>query len=139
MRSEHCSDYAPGYHSALRVLAGSWRAALAFVLLGLVNRGNFAVCRGAQRAGSLSLVRLSPELLRRMCRPPAAAERARSAGLLLSCRQRKNRKVRGSHGCRSRTSEDGKRMHDDRDRAGQNTVRLGATYASAGTRRLWLV
>ncbi len=117
MRSEHCADYAQSHRATMRVLARGWRAALAFVLLRLGSCGNFAVCRGTQRARSLPLVRISSELLRRMCRSPPPAERTRSAGLLLSRRQGTSRKVRDSYGCRARTSQDGKRMHDDRDRA----------------------
>jgi len=102
----------------MRVLAGSWRAPLAFVLLRLRSCADFTFCGRAQRARSLPLVRVSSELLWRMCRSPPLAECTRSAGLLLSCRQRTNRKTGDPHGCRARTPQDGKRMHDDRGRAG---------------------
>ena len=115
VRGEYRADHSASDHPALRILAGSWGTSFASGLSSLCSCGDFALCRGAHRAGSVPPVRLSRKLLRRMCRAATHPERSQSAGLLLPCCTGTGGKTGSPHGCRSRTSQGRKRVHDNSD------------------------
>ena len=61
LRRQHRAGHAARHDATLRLLAGSWRAAVAAALARLGNCGDFSFCRGALRARSMPFVRVSSQ------------------------------------------------------------------------------